>query len=244
MKLLARLIAIGLLASVSTVPAQGEPKPAPKMDPYVPTGSMLKQKPTQLEGDRLNRYFDDMAKCVVRKAPERADYFMRMSDDYGMAEQVSDVVKFLPLPTCVGEASGENSINSVARFTPTALRNWLSEKLYLAAHRSFTPFDPAVAVPERVYFSRTATLRAQGLGAFSDCLVQQDAAGADALIRTQRGSAEENAAARALVPAMSQCLTSDQTLSLTQELIRGLAAQGLWQRYQAPKAASYKAGSK
>ncbi len=228
--------AVGAIAGAASADDRGPLKPV------VPTGSRIAREAEEIKGRRLNQFFDNMARCVVNRAPAKADYFLRMSDDFGMSDAVGDVTEFLPLVSCVGDSADVASLGTQARFTPMALRNWLSEKAYLEQHKQFTAVAAdAPPVPERSYYSRAGVMKGQAYGIFSDCIVKEDALAADALVRTQRGSPDERAAAAALVPAMSACLPDGQTLTLDQQIIRGLAAQGLWQRYEAPKPVQYKA---
>lgn len=237
----------GLLAAAVAGAAMCCPMPASAKDvsplkPLVPTGSLLARPPEEMKGERLDKFFDDMAKCVVSRSAAKADFFLRMSDDFGISDEIGDVTKFLPLSSCVADSADYGAVESQARFTPMALRNWLSEKSYLTQNKAFVPVPAdAAPPPERMYFSRAGVMAGQAYGIFSDCIVRENARAADELIRTKRGSLEERVAAKALVPAMSACLTAGQTLTLNQNIVRGLAAQGLWQRYEAPKPAQYKA---
>jgi len=237
----AALTCVAYAASATAASAQETRKP--ELDGYTPIGSHIEQDPTHLKGNDLHSFFDEMATCVVRRSADRADYFLRMSDDFGISDEIGSVTKFLPLPTCVGKAAGFNSVQSMARFTPRALRNWLSEKAYLASRDSFTPFDTEAQLVPRTYFSRGGLMRAQTFGAFADCMVAADAQKADALVRTGRGTPAEHSAAAALAPAMGACIPAGATFKLDPDTVRGLAAQGLWQRYEAPKPARYKGKS-
>ncbi len=64
------------------------------------------------------------------------------------------------------------------------------------------------------------------------CLVQHDAAGALALIRTRLGGPEEDSAIAALQPALAACVTAGVTLHLDKLAIRSVAAVVLY-RYAA-----------
>lgn len=233
-------IAASLCAMAVPAGARGEPDVV--RDSYVPTGSLVSQRLKPVTGEDRDRFFDTLASCVVQRAPARADFFLRQSDDFGSSESIGDFIDFLPLASCAGRIASPFAAAVKATVDTRSLRNWLSEKAYLAANREYRAPTGEVGVAERAYFTREALLQAQGLGVFSDCIVKQDAQAADALVRTERGSPEERAAAKALVPAMSRCLTTAQSFKLNQQIIRGLAAQGLWQRYEAPKLSAYRAG--
>jgi hypothetical protein len=236
------VIALSVAVAATAWSGAGWAEQPGALKPLIPTGSRIGRDPEEIKGRQLDRFFDDMARCVVSRAPAKADYFLRMRDDFGIADEIGDATKFLPLSTCVAESAQESAVESQARFSPRSLRNWLSEKSYLAQNKVFVPVAAdAAPVPERTYFSRGGLMQGQAYGVFSDCIVHEDAQAADSLVRTARGSQDEHQAAQRLVPAMSACLTEGQTLTLNEMIVRGLAAQGLWQRYEAPKPAQYKA---
>jgi hypothetical protein len=79
--------------------------------------------------------------------------------------------------------------------------------------------------------SNSGVAAASLLAAISDCLVFKDTSGADALLRTRPFSAEERTVAISLAPAFGGCLPQGQTLKVNPQMIRALAADGLWARY-------------
>ena len=114
-----------------------------------------------------------------------------------------------------------------------SLRSLLAEEAYLAKFKSAAALpEGAVENSDRHYVAiGEAKAKAEGLGAYSDCLTFRDTAGADAVMRTMPGSPEERQAARALAPVLGACLTQGQTISLTPTNIRAILADGLWNRY-------------
>src|SRR3546814_919182 len=113
-----------------------------------------------------------------------------------------------------------------------AFRSMMLEEAYLARFKTVPALseDASEIVADRRYITEGST-SARALGRFADCLAFRDAAGADALLRTMPGSADERQAARAMAPALGASLTRGQTLSLNTANVRAFAADGLWTRF-------------
>ncbi len=121
---------------------------------------------------------------------------------------------------------------------PGALRTLLMEEAYLAKYPGTKPKplvdekgEPAVA-PPRIYASKGDLLvQAVAYAQLADCTAANGPELADAVLRTGAGLPDERTAAVALAPVIGQCVQEGQNITLTPEVIRGLAAEGLWQRY-------------
>src|SRR3546814_19001313 len=105
-----------------------------------------------------------------------------------------------------------------------AFRSMMLEEAYLARFKTVPALseDASEIVADRRYITEGST-SARALGRFADCLAFRDAAGADALLRTMPGNADERQVERAMAPALGACLTSGQTLSLTTANLRDFA---------------------
>lgn len=240
MGLLAFSICVAMAGYALPGAALAEPKKKPDLEDFVPTGSHVRQAPDKVEGRAQGRMIDALANCARSRVPSRVDYYIRNSDDLSRTSEIDNVAKYLRLPTCLGRASSFGSLGSQARFSDRNLRAWLTEEVYLKENDEFVPLaEDATPPPEREYFSVRRKDLAITLGTFADCLILRDAVGADALLRTDRGSPEERSAAHAMVPALSGCLPQGTTLSFTPKDIRTYSASGLWQRYEAAKPPSY-----
>jgi hypothetical protein len=216
--------------------------PVPKrLDPYTPTGSNIRQTPTVIQGREKTRLLLAFSKCVQTTTPRKVDFYLRHSDGLMIGAEVGNVVEYLRLPFCMGRVAPANMIQGLMRIDPRLLRSWLAEQAYLAENPNFTPVPAdALPAPERNYYAPPERLAdARAVGALSDCMVANDAAGADRLVRTAWDSNEEASAAQALAPALGACMRAGQKLTLKPENIRGWAAQGLWQRYEAGKPIGY-----
>lgn len=120
---------------------------------------------------------------------------------------------------------------------PGVFRSMLMENAYLAKTPSAPqPIlndkgEPAPA-PVRSYVSRQDQLaQATAFAELADCTAANGTAMADAVLRTGAGMPDERQAAVALAPVIGQCIPAGMDIKLTPDTIRGLAAEGMWQRY-------------
>lgn len=119
------------------------------------------------------------------------------------------------------------------RSTPLQMRSMYQEEVYLAANR----IVPKIANSEtekvdRTFISVGEELNtAQQIAGIADCIVFRNPAEADWVLRTMPGTDEEIAAAKALSPALRECLPQGQTFKLNHQNIRTLVADGLWTRF-------------
>ncbi|MEO7248301.1 MAG: hypothetical protein ABIW31_07565 [Novosphingobium sp.] len=217
-----------------------EPPPKP-LKPEVQTGSNIRVAPEKIEGARRDELISNFARCIVALSLSRTDYYLRHSDPLA-ADPNLDPVQFLPLSDCLGSAAGINSLESQGRFSHVSLRSWLTEAAYIRVNPRYAPLTvEALPAPSRAYFATGPEMQqAVAMGNFADCVTSRDSAGADAVLRTKRGSVEERAAARALAPVLGACVTAGQILTFNAATIRIYAAEGLWQRYEAAKPAKFK----
>ena len=236
-KSIASLIAVVACVGLAGTSAV-EAAPSDKLDDYVPTGSHIRLKPTVLDDQKRNIAISAFSRCLVIQAAPKVDHYLRSSDALTSKEDAS---KFLPMADCLGEALSDAD-QSQAKFSLQGLRGWLAEQAYLRANKKFVvPSADAPPLAPRQYFSVDAKLRvAKRVGEFSDCIVASDAAGADAIIRTVRGSKAEFAAAKRFAPTLSACVGGSSEVSFNSETLRAYVADGLWQRYEAGKPTIFK----
>lgn len=209
-----------------------------QLEPEAQLGSRIPVKPVSLDTERTGLVTKGFAQCLYRKNTTKTPLLLQNSDptsiDYGKLKMPGDDIgKYLGMETCLGDqANGLESAISL-KFSATQLLAMLQEEDYLAAFKSTPSISPeSVESVQRNYVSDGDARRtAQGLGAFSDCLIFRDTANADAVLRAMPGSKDEKAAARALAPTLGACLMQGQTLSFTPRSIRIFAADGLWNRY-------------
>lgn len=177
-----------------------------------------------------------MARCIVQRQPAVVERLLAHSDAT-QAEFAAAGIKDgrlheqLSLTSCLLSAGDEEGATEL-RFSFGKLRNNLAEEVYLRTNTQ--PLEKADArteiIPGRFISPKGEKTIARERGDFSDCIVYQASAEADAVLRTEVESAAEKAAVQRLVPALSKCLSSGRTIELTVSAIRSYAAAGLWAR--------------
>ena len=228
---------IGLMA---TALGGAAPKPS-KLESAAPTGSFIRVDPIKIADKDRDRMFLLFSRCLVKTAAPKVDQYLRRSDFSSFDSGIGDPSIFLPVEDCLGNSAiGFETVQ--ASFSHRVMRSWLAEQVYLKEHKSFNALPVDIpAPPSRAYFSSNADLLvASRVGEFSDCLVANDSAGADALLRTERGSPAERSAAMSLAPALGACVVAGYNMKFSPAAVRAYAADGLWQRYEAAKPATFK----
>ncbi len=212
--------------------------PSNELEDYVPTGSHIRLKPTVLDDQKRNIAISAFSRCLVIQAAPKVDHYLRKSDALTSRE---DALKFLPLADCLGDALSDAD-QSKARFSMQGLRGWLAEQAYLRTNKKFVAVAAdAPSLAPRQYFSVAPKLRvAKRVGEFSDCIVARDASGADAILRTARGSKAEFEAAKHFASTLSACVGGGSEVSFNSETLRAYVADGLWQQYEAGKPTTFK----
>ncbi|MDE2562227.1 MAG: hypothetical protein KGL48_08260 [Sphingomonadales bacterium] len=228
----------GLLAAGAAL-AHDDPN---RPDDGSQVGTRFKQKPKVTDEARQRLQTNYIALCVQKSVPDRVDWFLRHSDDkeYVKPDGSHSIGTYLVIDQCLGDTMNGMTLESTFFMSTSSIRGLLSEQAYLAGRPAYLAAPEGAVIPARTFVATGDELPvARGLAQFEDCVATTDPANADALLRTKPGTAEENAAARALVPALGACLAKGQTLSFTAQSIRSFAAEGMWQRFVAPAAPSY-----
>jgi hypothetical protein len=227
------------VAGVLTVGVHASALPQ-RFGPEAPTGSRITVKPQAVVGLDKFSTLQQFSECVITRSPAKVDYYLRKSDNAESDPSLGQVVRYLPLELCLGSGGTVDANALQLTLNNQSLRGMLTEAAYKRANPAVPDASRAPVVRERTYFSpesERGRLKAQAY--FSDCIVQKDPTGADALVRTHWGSKEEAIAARALAPVLGTCLLAGQTLSLLPQNVRQFVADGLWQRFEASKPISY-----
>ena len=217
-------VAIALLVSSAAVTAQQPKKALPK------PAYWNSPQPYEVRGEENGRLMKMFFSCVYGSSPSEIDAYLKSSDISGALPAKS--VKLEQVTKRCGNRMGVATMQQLhARIPGAVYRSFMAEQAYLAKQST-----PAVLPAGAIEFLRQAP-KADGLPlvhalvSTADCLSFRDTRGADALLRTVPGSKEEQVAARALVPALSQCIAADEKFSMTAQTIRSFAADGLWARY-------------
>lgn len=226
----------GLLACIAPAAAFGQLKPE------VPTGSHIPVPPEIVAAKEAGFIAKAFARCIYESNKKAAAAILAHSDAMTVdlpAAQITDPSRTFHMPVCLGKQARETDIALGFKFQREVLRRMLTEETYLAGHLSApTLAAGSVELIDRNYVSDGDNLRrAREVGRFADCVVFNDVAGSDALLRTIPASTAERAAARALVPALGKCLDQGAQLSMSPKSIRVYVADGLWNRFSRPGSA-------
>lgn len=225
------LIGTLLLAGLSAVAAQAQERP------YRPTGTRISQEPERANPNAARELMKSTARCVYRRHEAAALEFLRVTDPVNaplsvLGDSYDAIEGRLTIGECMGEATSLEQTQSYMAVQSRALRASLAEEAYLARQQVplVLPADAPEILDTRFFRAGDLEVQARGLAAFADCVVYHAPTEADALARAAVGSDNERARARALVPAISQCLVEGQEANLTTGGIREMVADGLWSR--------------
>ncbi len=209
--------------------------------PEARTGSRIPVKPHLLDPVRMGAVVKGFGKCLYAQSKPVVIRLLAASDpmsiDYDAAKiKQSSLQRDLGMQKCLGDQAGVDEFALGLKFPPMRLRAMLAEEDYLANHSEvpILPKDAGETV-SRIFSTKGEKLQsAKALADFADCVVFNDTPRTDAYLRTVPGSAEERVIARLIAPVLGKCLTRGLTLSFTPESIRGIIADGMWTRYNAP----------
>lgn len=229
-------LGIALIAVVNASPTRAQ------MDGSKQAGSQIYSEPQEKNDPGVSsRYSKAVANCLYnRLGSEKISEYLKASDP------VATNLKQTSLRWTRVERVLEDCMSAWAEtyfpnvrtakigmsFSQNRLRALLMEEAYLDSQAApLKIVEGSSELTNRTYVSRDENLAAaQGLGNFADCVTYRDANGADAILRTEPGSAEEMAGARALGAVLGACLIQGQEIEFTAASIRAIAADGLWSR--------------
>lgn len=201
-------------------------------------GSYFKSKPTTVTLERLAMFRKGFATCVFNRHQTLASRVLENSDPMtvdNVAVGLSDgqFSKALGLQTCLREQTDGVQAPMLVSFPVTTIRSLLQEEAYLSKYNvpPTTSPDDLKSIDRRYVSTGDALPKARASGQFADCIVAQDVARSDALLRAAPGSEDEGKAARALAPALGKCLFEGENVSLKTENVRAFVADGLWMRF-------------
>ena len=231
------LLLAGLGAALGAVaPAQAQNF----QDRYRPTGTRIVSQAEQVEVRDSRELVKLTAACVVRRYPDDVVALLRSGHPEAFAYAAEgirdmDVQTPLSLSACVHEALNGTQVTMEMRIPERELRLALAEEAYL--RREAGPLAIAEGSPQflagRPVMLGSTPEQAVAMGQFADCLVFHAPAQADAMLRGPVGGDAESEAARAMVPAIGQCLPQGQDITFTPSAIRNYVVDGLWARSEA-----------
>lgn len=228
------LLGLALAAGAAAPPAQA-PSPPPAAaqtpDPHTPSDfdrggpDSREAYVSQAKEDDARRYFADFSRCIASNNKRQAAALLAMS--YASAEQSKRAYGIVaPNDGCWGPMISSMRI----AFSAPTLAGGMAE--YFILHPKEidalrTRYPASFAWPAR-----------NGMEAFGACVVDQSEAGVRALIDTKVTSDEEAAATQALAPALGQCVTEGQTITLNIGSLRQMLAVALYRQMAAPPVAT------
>lgn len=241
-----RPIALSVLILCAAVPVAAQNT----QEEYRPTGTRIISQQQEADPDYSRRLLKETAACVNRYDAAAVVALLRGGNqpalDYA-AEGIQNEDDNAPLrlSDCLTEAMNGSQLTVQMRISPDALRTVLAEEAYLGRHTGPLTLGqgaPQVLAGRRVIGGATPA-QSTARGQFADCLVFNAPAEADRLLRGPVGGDTERENARALAPAIGQCLTAGQQANFTTNAIRDFVADGLWARSEALSAIGAAQGS-
>lgn len=207
------LIAFALVSA----PVAAEPPPTfDHPDTHQPDRAQV-----TLDEDKARRFLNDFARCVAGRQPRKAAAVLALpyaSKEAGTA--ANDLAQ--SEMDCLGPFSGSLSFSLNA----SSIEAGMAE--YFLANRGRIE-DVRRRDPAAFVYTQPA-----GLETFGECVVAQNPAAVDALVRTAVASDEETAATDALAPQLAGCISEGQTLELDRTALRQLLAVSLYKHVAIP----------
>lgn len=229
-----RAILTGIAMSVSL--AMAAPASA-QMDPAAPTGTRIKQKAEAVDSDLARKIQRKFAQCVYRSRTENAERLLRSSDYLNIDADAFDqswdeLQRSLRMESCLEKASGRFRGLGMT-YSLAGLRAMLTEAAYLDNYDRplvITEGDEEI-LTTRSFVEAEDINSTKILAGFADCVVYSAPVEADALVRAEPGSEEENAAIQAIIPHLGPCMPNGNEISLSVASVRSIVADGLWARH-------------
>ncbi len=222
-------------AVIAAMMLSGIPAAHAQLKPETLTGSRIAVDPKAVEQKAAGIVRKNFARCVYARSAKPVTALLNNSDISAVSVEaagIKNIVKELGLDDCLSREVGYNQNALGMKFSPIFFRDLMAEEAYLAANKNVPVLpQPVPPAPYKFVTTGNGLKVAMGLAEFADCVVVTDIANADALVRTMPASDDEKAIARAMAPALGECLTEGQQVSLTPATIRALTAYALWTRF-------------
>jgi hypothetical protein len=230
-------LACAVVAAVAAaVPARAQNT----QEEYRPTGTRIISQTEAADPDMGRRLLRLTSACVNRRYDSEVVSLLRNGNPEVVAYAAEgirdrDNQSPLALSECLLEALNGAQVSTQMRIPERSLRLALAEGAYLRRHAG--PLAIAAGSPQfiagRAVLLGSSPEQSQAMGQFADCLVFHAPEQADRLVRGAVGGDEETANARALAPAIGECLPQGQQIDFTTGALRDYAIDGLWARSEA-----------
>lgn len=231
-------LGLGLAMAQPLAAESGRPE---RTDRVYRTGSLIPMQAEEIEAKLVRQMLKDMGRCVYSSKPKDSDKLLENSDknaiDYaGLGFGAEDFHTRFSLNKCLGRAMRDTQMTAKFRFAPQMLRTLMAEEAYLASHkRAMTlPEGSEEFMSTRRFVPSMHMVQSRSFADLADCVVFNAPAEADDVLRSVPTSNQESDAIEMLLPAIPGCLFEGQEITLTPQLVRELAADGLWSRSHYP----------
>jgi hypothetical protein len=212
-------VAIALaVVSLPLAAALADPQPAStNPDPHSHDWTQL-----TLDEDTARKFVSDFARCAASRRPKQAAAALALP--YGSEEQAKLIDNLASVEAnCWGALAGSGIFASDS--SPIA-----------AGMAEFFVANPGKIDDARRRVPQAFAAReAVGVEAFGDCVVEQNPAAIEALVKTESASGAERAAEDAIAPQIAACIAEGHTLSLNRTALRQVLAVSLYRRIAVPR---------
>ncbi|WP_300537405.1 hypothetical protein [Sphingosinicella sp.] len=189
-----------------------EPEPGSRVD-TAPKSAKGNYRPGTKDAEILAH---TVSRCVADRRRGRAAEIVNLP--FRSKEQATAASRLTSgEEKCMGHVSGTLTFNT------DMLVMGMAEELFLMSHRR----ADINALIEGNGFAPRNSLEELGL-----CVARAEPVAARAILDTPTGSASEDTAIRAVVPALGPCVSADVTLKFSKPVIRGLIALALYHSAQ------------
>lgn len=174
-----------------------------------------------LSDDQARRFMDDFARCVASRQSARAAAALALP--YGSSQQQKAASALAGRHSdCIGPYSGTLQLS----FDAPSLAAGMAE--YFLANRG------EIAEQRRRDPRSFTRMQPTALESFGECVVAQNPAAVEALVKSDVASSAEGAAGDALAYQLAQCISEGQTLALDRAALRQLLAVTLYKHVAMP----------
>jgi hypothetical protein len=192
-------------------------------------GSMVMGTAASAQSDAAMRY----ATCLVQIRPDEVRALLQATN----ADAANRPYHALADDNrCFSRVFGDQQFSpNDASFSMDVLRGRLAEEELLNESAQVSALQPLPLKQKRYirpWFA--ATGRHPAVDEMAACMADTDPAGIEALIRTEPGNPDENAAIAAMAPNLGRCLGAGTRLDASRQALRAALADALYQRVSNP----------
>lgn len=204
-------------ASLPIVAAAAQPPPRPaNPDPHSHDWTEV-----TIDEAKARALANDFARCAASRRPRQAATALALP--YGSEEQAKLIDS---LAAAVGDCWGAFAGTGIFSSDSSLMAAGMAEYFLASPGR----IEDARRRTPQAFASREAV----GVETFGDCVVQQNPAGVDTLVKTELASGSEKAAEDALAPQLAACIAEGHTLALNRTALRQVLTVSLYRHVAIP----------